>query len=153
MFSIHSGTFVLDCPSSHLSDQTDSADLTIPDDNSAQSLGDIQADSLGENNQVSFDANVEKEAIAHELEDNGPVFSHEASMPELEKETSDTNDMSHYDSEDINLVGNSRHKMVKTKPVRLPSLTEEGNVCHFHASSLKAVYTQTCKRIELISRT
>ena len=112
----------------HISDQTDSADVTISDETSAQSLGDIQADSLGENNQVTFDANAEREAIAHELEDSGPVFSHDASVPDSEKETSDTNDMSHYDSEDINLVGNSRHKTVKAKPVRLPSLTEEGKV-------------------------
>ena len=107
-------------------DQTDP--VVLADENDAQSFGGIQADSLGENSQVTFNTNAEKEAVMHELDDGGPVFNHDASMPNTEKEVADMNDMSQYESEDINLVGNARHKNVKSKPVRLPSLVEEGEL-------------------------
>ena len=107
------------------SDEIDSVVLT--DDNGAQSLGGIEADSLGENSQVTFTTNADKEAVMHELDYGGPVFNHDTNVPNTAKETSNTNDMSHYESEEIHLVGNSQHKNVKAKPVRLPSLTKEGN--------------------------
>ena len=107
------------------SDQIDTVVLT--DENGAQSLGGIEADSLGENSQVTLNTNAEKEAVMHELDDSGPVFNHDANVPNKAEETPETNDMSHYESEEINLVGNPQHKNVKTKPVRLPSLVEDGN--------------------------
>ena len=74
---------------------------------------------------MTLSTKAEKEAVMRELDDDGgPVFNHDASLPNKAK---DTNDMSHYESEEINLVGNSRHKKVKSKPIRLPSLTQDGN--------------------------
>jgi hypothetical protein len=104
------------------SDQT--YPVVLIDENGAQSLGGIEADTLGENSQVSLSTKAEKEAVMHELDDNGgPVFNHDADAAIKSK---DANDMSHYESEEINLVGNPRHKKVKPIPVRLPSLTQDG---------------------------
>ena len=108
------------------SDETDPVVLT--DENGSQSsLGGIEADSLGENSQVTFTTNAVKEAVLHELDDSGPVFEHDAKLPEKVKEITNNNDMSQYDTEEINLVENNEHKSPKAKPVRLPSLTEEGS--------------------------
>ncbi|XP_028400368.1 uncharacterized protein LOC114523591 [Dendronephthya gigantea] len=114
-------------------DQTDPVVLADENDAQSQLFGGIQADSLGENSQATFNTNAEKEAVMHELDDGGPVFNHDASSPNTAKEEIGKNDMSQYESEDINLVGNARHKNVKSKPVRLPSLVEEGKIDTFIA--------------------
>lgn len=92
----------------------------------------IQADSLGENNQVSLSPNAMKETVLKELEEGGPVFDHETEHVSKANETvgTETNDMSEYDNEDIKIVkaSSSSNRRQTSKPVRLPSLTNKGKV-------------------------
>lgn len=109
----------------------------LTDDTGVQSIGGIQADSLGENSQISFNTNADREAVMRELDEGGPIFSHDANIPQpaAKDVTTAANDMSHYESEEIDLVGNAKYKNVKGKPVRLPSLTTEGS----HSGNVKII--------------
>ena len=110
----------------HFVDQTP---VTSPENNPGKFQG-IQADSLGSNNQATLSPSVARETVLKELEEGGPVFDHEAGHKANETIGTEAGDMSQYDNEDIKIVKASSHsnRHKTPKPVRLPSLTDEGKV-------------------------
>ena len=114
--------------------------MPAPENNSGKFQG-IQADSLGSNNQATLSPSVARETVLKELEEGGPVFDHEAGHGGKASETigTEAGDMSQYDNEDIKIVKASSHsnRHQTPKPVRLPSLTDEGKVDTVLAKSAK----------------
>ena len=94
---------------------------------------------------MTLSPKAEKEAILKELGNEQPGSNHQATENTM-KETvgTESNDMSQYDNQDINLVASSSssHRHQNAKPVRLPSLTNEGKVDTVMARSPKSNDTE-----------